>query len=609
MQRIGNLRNVRVEEMKNVKQRIKGKLLLVTVTDIETRQLLFNMSPIPEKEHILSVSELNSTYYIGLLGKNDVVAVQVSMGTTGRDAVGNKVNEAIRLWKPKGIIMLGIAFGIDENKQKIGDILVAQQVIPYESEKLVEGASIPRGIPSQSGTKIYDRFKSAFDWHYSLDGGFSSSVHYGALLSGEKLINNKQFMEELKRKYPEAIGGEMESSGLASAANFQGVHEWIIVKGICDWGYEKDADKAKNQLLAITATINFCKHVLNNEFLILPKREVKKLPATNFCYINTYKLFYYRVSKAFSLQRLSEISGVKLVLLKKCEKLDPTFYDDDIRIFCECPIDDLNRIEKALGLKKGELIITEKELKFGKFKDYYEKNKGLPKLPLKRTNPQIVVFDFDGTIVEARSIRTTWQLLWTKLGYTLFDCAKYHEQFIANKITHQEWCDITAKHFKERGLSAQLVIDVASQIRTIKGLAETLAALRKSNIKVFILSGSIKQIIDTVLFEYKEFIYDISANNFVFDSFGNLMRIEGTKFDFDGKADYIRKISKECNVSPSNVLFVGNSFNDAHVYTSGARTLCINPVHTNPNNKLYWHDCIYESDNLCDILEYVFISK
>jgi len=38
------------------------------------------------------------------------------------------------------------------------------------------------------------------------------------MLSGEKLVDNLQFRQELEQKEPEALGGEMEGHGLYVAA-------------------------------------------------------------------------------------------------------------------------------------------------------------------------------------------------------------------------------------------------------------------------------------------------------------------------------------------------------------------------------------------------------
>ena len=91
-----------------------------------------------------------------------------------------------------------------------------------------------------------------------------SSVHIGSILTGSKLINNYEFRSKLLRDFSEQkpIGGEMEAQGIYLISRLYGVSEWIIVKGICDWGFEKDnPNKENDQKIAANAAIDYCYHV------------------------------------------------------------------------------------------------------------------------------------------------------------------------------------------------------------------------------------------------------------------------------------------------------------------------------------------------------------
>jgi nucleoside phosphorylase len=57
---------------------------------------------------------------------------------------------------------------------------------------------------------------------------------------------------------PEAIAGEMEAAGIASAADREKI-EFIVIKGICDWGENKDK---KNQELAARNAFSFAMEVV-----------------------------------------------------------------------------------------------------------------------------------------------------------------------------------------------------------------------------------------------------------------------------------------------------------------------------------------------------------
>ena len=119
----------------------------------------------------------------------------------------------IHIFSPSAVIMVGIAFGINETKQKIGDVLVSRQLMLYDLQRIgtAEGGSaliVPRGDrPHASGRLISYLQNAELDWD-------SAQVHFGLVLTGEKLVDNVDFRDQLRHLESEAVGGEMEGAGL-----------------------------------------------------------------------------------------------------------------------------------------------------------------------------------------------------------------------------------------------------------------------------------------------------------------------------------------------------------------------------------------------------------
>jgi nucleoside phosphorylase len=61
-----------------------------------------------------------------------------------------------------------------------------------------------------------------------------AKVHFGLILTGEKLVDNIDFRNQLGQFEPEAVGGEIEGAGLYVACQDKKV-DWILVKAIRDW--------------------------------------------------------------------------------------------------------------------------------------------------------------------------------------------------------------------------------------------------------------------------------------------------------------------------------------------------------------------------------------
>jgi nucleoside phosphorylase len=162
---------------------------------------------------------------------------------------------------------VGVAFGIDEKKQSIGDILVSTQLKLYDLQRIGSG-SIPRGDKPHASPRLTNHFMS-----FAHAGWKGATVRSGVILSGEKLIDNIDYRDSLLEYEPEALGGEMEGTGVYVPCHDKKV-DWIVVKAICDWA---DGNKRKNkkarQTKAATNAAQFVVESLQSSPLRHPHRE------------------------------------------------------------------------------------------------------------------------------------------------------------------------------------------------------------------------------------------------------------------------------------------------------------------------------------------------
>lgn len=219
---------------------------------------------------------------------------------------------------------------------------------------------------------------------------------------------------------------------------------------------------------------------------------------------------------------------------------------------------------------------------------------------------KVVIFDFDGTLTKPYCGYNTWETLWVELGYPVEYCEKYHKLYSNNEISHDEWCEITEKFFKEKGLTKKELINASKNAELLSDIKEVITYLKSKGILLYILSGSIKQYIEIVLGgELSRCFTEIKANRFVFHAQGKLEGIIGTPYDFEGKARFVQKIIQEKKVKPKDIIYIGNSFNDEFVYTSGVETLCINPSNTDYYNSKVWHNYLRNVKSLKEVLPFI----
>lgn len=244
-------------------------VILLTAVKYECDAVLRVLKPLPSQQTIWRARIEKETYYLGRFGNYKAVVTMCEMGTTGRASSILATNEAIRIWMPRAVIMVGFAYGKDSEQQKIADVLVSLQVINC-GPKRVGKRIIYRGARVEPGLTLSNRFRNVIGWQFTRPDGSQCDIKLGPILSVEDLVDDLNHKKRLLKQFPDAIGGEMEGAGVYAAADRQGV-EWIVIKGICDWA---DGNKDKeHQPLAAAAAVSLVHFVLSGPDA-LPARRV-----------------------------------------------------------------------------------------------------------------------------------------------------------------------------------------------------------------------------------------------------------------------------------------------------------------------------------------------
>lgn len=239
-------------------------VVIMTATPLELQAVLHRLEPYPRRKTVLVTYLGPETYYLGKFGAWNTVVTKCRMGSGGESGSALATQTALAAWRPRAILMIGIAFGKDAAKQKIADALVASEIIPYETQRVGQEIIFRNPIPPSNAT-LLNRFENALGWKFIRPDGQPARLRIGPILSGEKLVDDPAFKANLFARFPQAIGGEMEGAGLAAAAGRGGV-AWILVKAICDWG---DGRKHDNfQSLAAAAAASLVQHVLSSRAVL-----------------------------------------------------------------------------------------------------------------------------------------------------------------------------------------------------------------------------------------------------------------------------------------------------------------------------------------------------
>lgn len=228
----------------------KGKYLVMTATDSEDHALRNEFtsrgftSPIVRNSERFSYGE----YFRSDIGR--VFHVRTSAGSGGASGSFVMGKNAIEFLNPEYVISVGICFGLHEGKQNIGDIIVSEHVHDYERFRVSETRPEDRGATREAAPVLLSRARATLAiWK-------GATVHFGTIVSGEKLVDDRSFRDFLLTLRPAPIAGDMEAWGL-SAVCHEMRKQFIMVKGICDWAVNKTSD---HQSLAAA---NACKFVFD----------------------------------------------------------------------------------------------------------------------------------------------------------------------------------------------------------------------------------------------------------------------------------------------------------------------------------------------------------
>tara|TARA_R110000850_G_scaffold232127_4_gene356885 strand:- start:3808 stop:4605 length:798 start_codon:yes stop_codon:yes gene_type:complete len=198
-------------------------------------------------------------YDLGRIGTIRVMAHKCEMGPFSPNGSAARAIRASSETQATSIISMGMAFGVDRTLQEGGDVLVSEQLRPYDYKKVIcnqqshaSSKDTPSGVSEDfSKTPSYlpksfllDLFKTQ---NQVFKTGRNYSVFFGSILSGGAMIHCDRYRDYLQAHLSKSgapvIGGEMEGIGIISSTHSIEDPNWIIVKGISDFADSNREDE------------------------------------------------------------------------------------------------------------------------------------------------------------------------------------------------------------------------------------------------------------------------------------------------------------------------------------------------------------------------------
>jgi nucleoside phosphorylase len=201
--------------------------VIITALEEEREALLRQLpSPrrLPPSEDDIRVyfgAQLPVTFSDGSSGAYSVIVLNLL--NMGRVEAATATGDAIRRWRPRYVLLVGIAGGVAGQDVALGDVLISDQVVDYELQKITEDGpkvrySVHRADPRLVGSAQNYR---PTDWHERVAAfrpteGRPRRV-IGPIATGDKIVAVGEVLARYRNHWPKLIGVEMEAGGAASA--------------------------------------------------------------------------------------------------------------------------------------------------------------------------------------------------------------------------------------------------------------------------------------------------------------------------------------------------------------------------------------------------------
>jgi nucleoside phosphorylase len=200
----------------------------------------------------------------------------------GLTAAAIATTQLVLQFAPKIVVMIGIAAGTHAGNKQLGDVLVADPSVDYNSGKVAQEKGIREFLPDpypiglnarlrsvllkyRGDHPIFERIRS--QWKGKMPR-LANHLHLGPLGAADQVIDDPSRVLEIQRNWRKLIGVEMETYGV-----YRACHEspdpkprFVSFKSVCDFAAEK-TDSWQEYAAFVAA--RFAVEFFNNEWAAL----------------------------------------------------------------------------------------------------------------------------------------------------------------------------------------------------------------------------------------------------------------------------------------------------------------------------------------------------
>ncbi|HUT02497.1 MAG TPA: HAD-IB family phosphatase [bacterium] len=218
-----------------------------------------------------------------------------------------------------------------------------------------------------------------------------------------------------------------------------------------------------------------------------------------------------------------------------------------------------------------------------------------------------VGFDVDGTLV--KNVCYCWQTFHERFGVSDKVRSILKRRYQEGRITYREWGSKEVAIWRELGVTRKDFTKVINSMRLTDGLAEALAVLRRTGHYLFILSGTIRMVLEQLLPNYDTLFDQVAVSDIHFDEEGRPVGFNPghpLRNERENKLQELRSLCRELQMDISQVAFVGDNDNDAEVLRAAGLGIAFCPQSTSARAAA---DVVVDSPDLRNVLPHILGAK
>jgi phosphoserine phosphatase len=179
-------------------------------------------------------------------------------------------------------------------------------------------------------------------------------------------------------------------------------------------------------------------------------------------------------------------------------------------------------------------------------------------MPAEKNQFKLVVFDLDGTLTRERSV---WEYIHIRLGKWYGFAEEYQKQFLAGKISYEEFCERDAQVWK--GMGVEELLEIVKTVPFHPGVDELIAFLKRKGLKLAVVSSGLSILSNWV---HQKYGFDYSVSNDLLQENGVLTGKVKIQVHYDKKAEWVKRILEEFHLKPEEVIAIGDSRGDIDMF-------------------------------------------